>query len=70
MFDRIVPNVPSHDNEYEKARATAYITSVVHCRTLFGNARAEIVSSNYLPCVVQKGCLTLLCFQCSRGFAI
>jgi hypothetical protein len=49
MFDLIVPNVPSHDNEYEKARATAYITWEGRCRTLFGNVRAEIVSSNYSP---------------------
>jgi hypothetical protein len=59
MFDLIVRNVPSHGNEYENARATAYMTWEGHCRALFGNVRAETVSSNYSPvCVAQKGCLT------------
>ena len=59
MFDLIVPNVSSHSNEYESATATAYMAWEGHCRTLFGNVRAEIVSSNYsLVSVVQKGCLT------------
>ncbi len=43
MFDLIVPNVPSRGNEYENAKATWE----GHCRALFKNARAEIVSSNY-----------------------
>ena len=52
MFDKIIPNVPSHDSEYEKARSTAYRTWEGHCRTLFGKVRAEIVSSNcYLVCL-------------------
>ena len=59
MFDLIVPNVPSHGNEYERARAMAYMKWEDNCRTRFGNVRAEIVSSNYSPvCVVQMSCLT------------
>ena len=58
MFDKIVPNVPS--DEYERAKTTAYTTWERQCRTLFGNVRAEIVSSDCFPhmYVVQKGCLT------------
>ena len=59
MFDLIVHDDPSHENEYEKARAAAYMTWEGRCCTLFGNVRGEIVSSNYSPvCVVQRGCLT------------
>jgi hypothetical protein len=57
MFDLIVPNVPSHGNEYEKARATSYKTWEGRCRSLFGNVRAEIVSSNYSP----------ICASCGRA---
>ena len=61
MFDLIVPNVPSHGNEYKKARATAYMTWEGHCRTLFGNVRAETVSSNYSPvCVSRRGVVSHL----------
>lgn len=72
MFDRIVSNVSSHGNEYERAMATAYMTWEERCRGLFENERAEIVSSNYFRmCVVQKGLsYTILCFQRGRGFAI
>jgi hypothetical protein len=56
MFDLIVPNVSSHGNEYESAKATAYMAWEGHCRTLFGNVRAEIVSSNY----------SLVCVSCRR----
>jgi hypothetical protein len=52
MFDLIVRNVPSHGNDYEKAKATAYMTWEGRCRTLFGNVRTEIVSSNYSPVCV------------------
>jgi hypothetical protein len=52
MFDLIVCNVPSHGNDYEKAKATAYMTWEGRCRTLFGNVRTEIVSSNYSPVCV------------------
>ena len=71
MFDKIIPNIPSHGSEYEKARTTAYRTWEGHCRTLFGKVRAEIVSSNY-PYVCRADGLSyaLLCFQRSRGFAI
>ena len=56
MFDLIVPNVSSHGNEYERAKATTYMTWEKHCRTLFGNVPAEIVSSNY----------SLVCVSCRR----
>jgi hypothetical protein len=56
MFDLIIANVPSHGNEYEKARAGAYMTCEGRCRTLFGNERAEIVSGNYSP----------VCLSCRR----
>ena len=71
MFDKIAPNGPSHGNEYETARATANMTWEGHCHTLFGNERAEAVSSNYSPmCRVEGLSHTSLYFQCSRGFAI
>ena len=56
MFDMIIPNIPSHDDEYEKARATAHRMWEGHCRTLFGKVRAEIVSSNY----------SSVCLSCGR----
>ena len=64
MFDLIVHDDLSHGNEYEKARAMAYMTWEGRCRAVFGNVRAEIVSSNYSPvCVAQQGCLTLFSAQ-------
>jgi hypothetical protein len=62
MFDQIVPNVPSHGNEYEKACATAYMTWEGHCCSLFGNVRAEIVSSNYSPICRAEGLSNLTLF--------
>ena len=56
MFDKIIPNIPSHGSEYEKARTTAYRTWEGHCRTLFGKVRVEIVSSNY----------SALCLSCRK----
>ena len=73
MLDPIVANIPSHGNEYEKARAAAYMTWDGRC-TLFGNirsVRAVIVSSNYSPmCRTARLSHTLLCFQRSQSLAI
>ena len=52
MFDLIVPNISSHGNEYERTKATGYMAWEGHCRTLFGNVRVEIVSSDYSPVCV------------------
>ena len=69
MFDLIVPDILSHDNEYE--RAMEYMRWKGRCRTLFGNVPAEIVSSNSFPVCRAEGLPhTLICFQRSRGFAI
>jgi hypothetical protein len=67
MFDLIVPNVSSDDNEHERAKVTAYMTWEEHCRTLFGNVRAEIVSSNYyLVCVSCRGVVSHLTLFSAR----
>ena len=70
MFDLIIANVPSHGNEYEKARAAAYMTWEAHCRTLFGNVRAEIVSGNYSPvCLSRRRVVShLTLFSAQPGF--
>ena len=69
MFDLIVTNVPSHGNEYEKARAAAYMTQEGWC-TLFGNVRAEIVSGNYSPvCLSRMRVIShLTLFSAQPGF--
>src|SRR5712672_2857056 len=70
MFDQIVPNVPSHGNEYEKACATAYMTWEGRCcsESLFGNVRAEIVSSNYSSICRAEGLSHLTLFLARRRF--
>ena len=55
MFDLIVPKVSSNTagvNDYESARAMAHTKCEVHRRSLSGNVRAEIVSSNILSYVL------------------
>jgi len=54
MFDLIVPNVSPHGDEYERASTAAYMMWEGRCRTLFGNVRSEIVSSNYSPACVSR----------------
>jgi len=59
-YDLIVPNGSSSHNDYER-----------RCRSLFGNVRAEIVSSIYsFVCVAQKGCLTPTFVSSAAGVSL
>jgi hypothetical protein len=58
MFDVIVSNIARH-NDYESAQAAASAKCEEFRRSLFGNVRAEIVSSNYsFLCIACKSRLT------------
>jgi hypothetical protein len=61
MFDKIVPNIARH-NDYEGAWAAASTKCEELRRTLFGNVRAEIVSSNYSFVCIARMSRLMPCF--------